>query len=262
MFGPHVRVGSNRYDALDYDGDQQLDKAELVSRLAKLGSGSGGPSPNHRRNFVLSDPELDALIAAADLGNGQSTWVGSGGGYGRGDGMVSRREWRCLVQGQGSAHDDEDVSLEGTRRDGSNESGGDHLTPSNNNDNVLASRNLVIKSVTSSMFRAFALRDLRSDLSPEELELCFARVCVFKDDSNNSGHEMSDNNGGGMDATGSNSNSSKHVVSPATMKGSLLTLGEIGSAAVDRAMEIDFGRFNHFLKLLRTKVKNCSQSKK
>ena len=263
----------NRYDALDYDGDQQLDKAELVSRLAKLDSGSGGssnggPSPNHRHNFVLSDPELDALIAAADLGNGQSTWVGSGGGYGRSDGMVSRREWRCLVQG--SAQDIEDYSLDFTRRDGSSESGGENLTPSNNNDNedversshILASRNLVIKPVTSSMFRAFALRDLRSDLSPEELELCFARVCVFNDDSNNSGHEMSDKHEGGMDAMGSNSNSSNHVVSPATMKGSLATLGLIGSAAVDQAMEIDFGRFNHFLKLLRAKVKNCSQNKK
>ena len=180
--------------------------------------------------------------------------------------MVSRREWRCLVQG--SAQDIEDYSLDFTRRDGSSESGGENLTPSNNNDNedversshILASRNLVVKPVASSMFCAFAMRDLRSDLSPEELELCFARVCVLNDDSNNYGHEVSDKHGGAMD--GMDSNSSNHDVSPATMKGSLATLGEIGSAAVDRAMEIDFGRFNHFLKLLRAKVKNCSQNKK
>jgi hypothetical protein len=264
-------VVAHRYDALDYDGNQQLDKSELVSRLAKLesvsdnGSSGGSSLRHHHHSLVLSDPELDALIAAADLGSGRGTKDG-GGGLGSGDGMISRGEWWRLVQGHCDlSNNNRDVNHEDIKRNGSNENGGDDLVPCDDEDNIERSshevhHNKVVKPVTSSMFRAFALRDLRSDLSSEELDLCFARVCILNDNSSNDGHNHGGDYGIGVDDLddlgGGSSNSSSSIdVSPAAMKGSLATLGEKGSAAVDRAMEIDFGRFNQFLKLLRAKVK-------
>jgi len=257
-----MHLVAHRYDALDYDGDQQLDKAELVSRLAKLESGSdSGGTSNGAPSLVLSDPELDALIAAADLGSGWGA-RGGGGGFGSGDGMVSRQEWRCLVQGRCNPSNDKEGNLDDIRRDGSGENGCSDLARSCDDDidamnSREGQRNEVVKPVTSSMFRAFALRDLRCDLSSEELELCFARVCVLSDNSSNSNvgyGEVRDGFGGGEGGTARSKSSSTNV-SPAAMKGSLATLGEKGSAAVDRAMEIDFGRYNQFLKLLRAKVK-------
>jgi hypothetical protein len=196
--GLHARR-ANRYSALDRNGDGQLDRAELVARLA-------GPEGGR---LLLTDLELDALVAAADRGP-------SGGG----DGTVSRAEWRRLVLGQGGGG-------EGSGDEGSGDSNDDSGGGGSTHGSAFASHGALATPVTSSMFCAFAWRDLRCDLSAGDLELCFATLCA----SQGSG------------------------ASVAAAKGPLATLGKVGGVAVDRAMATDFGRFHGFLGLLRAKVK-------